>query len=70
MQKRYSLRAAKVAGFKENTPEKVLGERSLSAFAVVIGNVEEALECLETEVDRRSALASAADKIPTEDVSM
>lgn len=70
MQKRYSVRAEKVAGFKDGTPEKILGERALAAFGMVMGSVGEALELLETEVETRSALALAANRIPTEEVAV
>jgi hypothetical protein len=70
MQKRYSRNAEKVAAFADEATEKVLGERSLAAFLIVMGNVSETLECLETEVDRRAALATAADKISTEEVAV
>lgn len=70
MQSRYSKLAAKVAGYNDNTPEKIMGERSLAAAQLVIGNVGQALECLETEVELRAALASAADRIPTEEVTV
>jgi len=70
MQKRYSRFAEKVAGFKDETPEKKVGESKLQAFLIIMSLCGEALDCIETEVDRRSALATAADKISTEAVSV
>ena len=70
MQKRYSQFAAKVAGFKDETPEKKVGQSKLAAFGIVMGLCGEALDCIETEIDRRSALATAADKISTEAVAV
>jgi len=68
MQKRYSRFAEKVANFADNTPEKKVGEAKREAFLVIMSLCGEALDCIETEVDRRSALATAADKISTEAV--
>ena len=70
MQKRYSIIAEKVAGFGDNTPEKKVGQSKLAAFGIVMGLCGEALDCIETEVDRRAALATAADKISTEEVAV
>jgi len=70
MQKRYSRFAEKVAGFAENTPQKKVGESKLAAFGVIMGLCGEALDCIETEVDRRAALATAADKISTEEIAV
>lgn len=70
MQKRYSRFAEKVAGFKDNSPEKKVGEAKLSAFLVIMSLCGEALDCIETEIDRRSALSTAADKISTEAVAV
>jgi hypothetical protein len=70
MQKRYSVFAGKVAGFAEETPEKKVGEKKLAAFGLIMGLCGEALDCIETEVDRRAALATAADKISSEEVAV
>lgn len=70
MQKRYSRFAEKVAGFKDDSPEKKVGESKLSAFGIIMALCGEALDCIETEIDRRSALATAADKISTEEVAV
>ena len=70
MQKRYSRFAEKVANFKDETPEKKVGQSKLAAFGIIMGLCGEALDCIETELDRRSALAIAASKISTEDVAV
>lgn len=70
MQRRYSKRAELVASYQEDSPQRVLGTRQLEAFLEVIGKTAEILEALETEVETRVALASVADKIPTEAVAV
>ncbi len=70
MQKKYSQFSEKVSGFTDGSPEKKVGESKLSAFGLIIAVCAESLDCLETEVDRRMALATAADKISTEEVAV
>jgi len=70
MQKRYSRFAAKVAGFADDTPEKKVGEAKREAFLIIMSLCGEALECIETEIETRAALATAADKISTEEVAV
>jgi len=70
MQKRYSRFAEKVAGFADNTPEKKVGESKLQAFLIIMSLCGEALDCIGNELDRRAALATAADKISTEEVAV